>query len=78
MTGNVSFSDESAKDRSYHYWKPEEIKLIFRDGAPLICPLNRWMANKESIKYPTSLQFDCFSSEKGMHTGSSHKAIFGT
>ena len=67
MTGNVSFSNESATDKPYHYWKPEEIKLIFRDGTPLICPLNRWMANKESKRYPTILQFECFTSEKGMH-----------
>ena len=80
VTGEVEFTDATASDD----WKPEWVKLIFKDGAHLTCPLNRWMDNNGGYfsmvkaRYPRKLKFECFTSDKGMYIlfVSFHKSNF--
>ena len=66
MTGNLSITDATVTED----WKPEWIKLKFKDGTRMICPLNRWVAlwgydAGRYYKYPTNLQFECFTLDEG-------------
>lgn len=72
MTGNLSITDATVSYSVTDNWKPEWIKLKFKDGTRMICPLNRWVALWGSdagryYRYPTNLQFECITPDEGTY-----------